>query len=134
MSTKTEADTDSAQQMPTESTEVIEIDGGKIIETIEEMVDKQSISRLIIYKANEEIFLNLSFAAGLTMAVLTTFLLPQLLGLGIIGALLGGFKIEVVRRETESIAIPSPQVEVEIPLPSNSDSTDSNNQQGQEQQ
>lgn len=134
MKTKTEADTDRAQQTPTESREVIEIDGGKIIESIEEMVDKQNISRLIIYKANGDVFLDLSFAAGLTMAVLTTFLLPQLLGLGIIGVLLGGFKMEVVRRETERIVIPSPQVEVEIPRPSNSDRTDSNNQQGQEQQ
>ena len=124
MSTKTDAETDTAQQTPTESTEVIEIDGGKIIETIEKMVDKQNISRLIIYKANGDIFLNLSFVAGLTMAVLTTFLLPQLLGLGIIGVLLGGFKMEVVRRKTESVATQSPQVEVEVEVASNTDGTD----------
>lgn len=120
MSTKIGAETDSTGQTPSESTEVIEIDGGKIIETIEEMVDKQNISRLIIYKGNGDVFLNLSFAAGLTMAVLTTFLLPQLLGLGIIGVLLGGFKIEVVRRVAES----KPQVEVEVAVASNEDGTD----------
>jgi len=122
MSTKTDTTADRTEKRATESTEVIEIDGSKIIETVEKMVDKQNISRLIIYKANGDIFLNLSFAAGLTMAVLTTFLMPQLLGLGIIGVLLGGFKMEVVRRETESVATESSQEEVEAA--SNADGTD----------
>ena len=131
MSTKTETETDTGQQTPTESTEVIEIDGGKIIETIENMVDKQSISRLIIYKRNGDVFLDLSFAAGLTMALLTTFLLPQLLGLGIIGALLGGFKIEVVRRVEPSI--PEPKFEIDLEVASSRESTDSDNKRVQGQ-
>lgn len=94
--------TETTEQTLTESMEVIEIDGSKIIEGVEKMVDKQNISRLIIYKANGDIFLDLSFAAGLTMAVLTTFLLPKLLGLALIGGLLGGFKIEVIRGEADS--------------------------------
>lgn len=93
---------ETTEQTLTESMEVIEIDGSKIISGVEKMVDKQNINRLIIYKANGETFLDLSFAAGLTMAILTTFLLPKLLGLALIGGLLGGFKIEVVHREPES--------------------------------
>lgn len=125
MSTKIETDT--AEQAPTESTEVIEMDGGKIIETIEQMVDKQSISRLVIYKSNGDVFLNLSFAAGLTMAVLTTFLLPQLLGLGIIGVLLGGFKMEVVRGVETNV--PEPKFEVDLDVESSRESADSENKQ-----
>jgi hypothetical protein len=102
MSTPADTRADTTEQTPTESTEVIEIDGSKLIESVEKMVGKQNISRLIIYKANGDTFLDLSFAAGLTMAVLTTFLLPKLLGLAIIGGLLGGFKIEVVHRDPES--------------------------------
>lgn len=121
--------TDITQKTPTEPTEVIEIDGSKIIENVEKMVDKQNISRLIIYKENGDTFINIPFAAGLTMAVLTTFLLPKLLGLGIVGALLGGFKIEIVRREAQNVATESSQQEAEAA--SDADGSDQNNKQSQ---
>lgn len=129
MSTETDITADTTQKTPTESTEVIEIDGSKIIESVEEMVNKQNISRLIIYKPNGDRFLDISFVAGLTMAVLTTFLLPKLLGLGIIGALLGGFKIEVVRRNAQSVATERSQQDAA----SDADGSEQNNKQSQGQ-
>lgn len=101
MTTPAKTTAETTEETPPESTEVIEIDGSKLIESVEKMVDRQNISRVIIYKPNGDTFLDISFAAGLTMTVLTTFLLPKLLGLGIIGALLAGFKMEVVHREPE---------------------------------
>jgi len=105
MTTEANTTADTTQQTPTESKEVIEVNLDKLIKAIENIIaeERQGIKKLIIYKANGEILLKISFTAGLTMAILSTFLLPKLLALGIVGALLGGFKLEVVRRETEQV-------------------------------
>lgn len=106
MSTKADTTANTTQQTPTESKEVIEVNIDKLIKSIENMIaeDSAGIRRVIIYKANGETLLNIPFTAGLTMAVLSTFLLPKLLALAIVGALVGGFKLEVVRREAQQAA------------------------------
>lgn len=103
MTTEADKTADTTQDTTTESKEVIEINFDRLIKAVENLItgDREKIKQVILYKANGDILFNISFAAGLTMIVLTTVLLPKLLALGIIGALLGGLKLEIVRREAE---------------------------------
>ncbi len=103
MTTEADKTTETTQDTTTESKEVIEVNFDRLIKAVENLItgDRKRIKQVILYKANGDILFNISFAAGLTMIVLTTVLLPKLLALGIIGALLGGLKLEIVRREAE---------------------------------
>lgn len=103
MSIETNKTADTTQNTTTDSKEVVEVTFDRLIKSVENLItgDREKIKQVILYKANGDVLFSISFTAGLTMIVLTTFLLPKLLALGIVGALLGGFKLEIVRRVEE---------------------------------
>lgn len=81
------------------------ISSNEFIENVEEIVGGEKVSRLIITKANGETLLDISLRAGVVMSVLTLFLLPKVLGLGVVGALLARLKVEVVSQKTKTVTI-----------------------------
>lgn len=101
----TEADT--TQNTPTESTadapvtEVIEVQGNKLIETVKDIFAAGKVHRLTISSIDGGTLLDIPYVAGLSVAVLIALFIPTLALLTPIGLLLGRFTIEVVRPAAE---------------------------------
>ena len=83
------------------STEVIEVQGNKLIRTLKSILASGKINRIIISSANGATLLDIPYAAGLTATALVTLLIHPLALLTPIVLLLGRFKIEIVRLEGE---------------------------------
>ena len=81
------------------TSEVHEVRGNKLIETIKDIFAAGKVNRLVISSVNGNQLLDIPFAAGLTVTALVTYLMPLLAIFTPIGLLLGRFTIEVVRPE-----------------------------------
>ncbi|MGB0384410.1 MAG: DUF4342 domain-containing protein [Ardenticatenaceae bacterium] len=86
-----------------------EMSGNELLESVERIVDGEEVSRLIITKANGETFLDVSLSGGLVITVFATFLFPKLVGLGVVGALLARFKVEIVPQKVKTVDIAANQ-------------------------
>jgi len=84
--------------------EEIEIAGDQLVGRVKELVKEGNIRRLIIRKSDGDVLLEVPLSAGLAVGGVTTIFAPVLVALGAMAALIGSFKVEVVRRpdkETE---------------------------------
>ena len=61
-----------------EATEVLEVQGNKLIETIKGILAAGKINRLIISSTSGKTRLDIPYGAGLTATALVTYLLPPL--------------------------------------------------------
>lgn len=93
----TEADT--TQNTPSETTEVYEVQGNKLIATLKGILTAGKVNRLVISSAKGKKLIDIPYAAGLTVTALLTLIMPLVIGLGPLVLLVGQFRVEVVRPE-----------------------------------
>ncbi|MGB0385695.1 MAG: DUF4342 domain-containing protein [Ardenticatenaceae bacterium] len=94
--------------------EVIEVQGNRLIGTVKSILAAGKVNRLVIYRANGDQLLDIPYAGGLTVTALATLFIPPLAVLTPLALLLGRFKIEIVRPESEEAPTSEVEVEVEI--------------------
>jgi len=78
-------------------TEEIEIDGGKLVDRVKELIEEGNVRRLIIRKPSDEILLEVPLTAGVAVGSVVTIFAPVLAALGAMAALLAKVKIQIVR-------------------------------------
>ncbi len=78
-------------------TEEIEIDGGKLVDRVKELIEEGNVRRLIIRKPSAEILLEVPLTAGVAVGSVVTIFAPVLAALGAMAALLAKVKIQIVR-------------------------------------
>lgn len=82
-------------------TEEIEVEGRELVDRVKEWIEDGSATRLIIRKPNGEVLMEVPIVAGVAVGGAVTLFVPVIAALGAMAALLGQFKVEIVREKEE---------------------------------
>ena len=82
-------------------TEKIEIEAGKLVDRVKELIQEGNVRRLIIRKTNGDLLLEIPLTAGVAVGSAVTIFAPVLAALGAMAALLAKVKVEIVRTKDE---------------------------------
>lgn len=82
-------------------TEKIEIEAGKLVDRVKELIEEGNVRRLTIRKTNGDLLLEIPLTAGVAVGSAVTIFAPVLAALGAMAALLAKVKVEIVRTKDE---------------------------------
>ncbi|MCK4421105.1 DUF4342 domain-containing protein [candidate division WOR-3 bacterium] len=82
-------------------TEKIEIEAGKLVDRVKELIQEGNVRRLIIRKTNGDLLLEIPLTAGVAVGSAVTIFAPVLAALGAMAALLAKVKVEIIRTKDE---------------------------------
>lgn len=82
--------------------EEFEVAGGQLLDKVRELLQESGVRRLIIRRPDGRVLLEAPLSTGLAVGGAAALLAPVLATLGAAAALLGKFRIEVVRQEDQA--------------------------------
>jgi hypothetical protein len=98
---------ENAMNMNTESkkkrtwTEEIEVAGNELVGRIKDLIEDSSATRVIIRKPSGEVLMEVPVVAGAAVGGAAVLFAPVLAAIGAMAALLGKFKVEIVREAND---------------------------------
>ncbi|MCB0062112.1 MAG: DUF4342 domain-containing protein [Caldilineaceae bacterium] len=86
------------QGATTETTEIHEVPGNKVVNFVKHILHEGNVNRIQISRQDGEVLFGLSLTAGVATTAAITLLLPALIGLSFIGLMVSHLRVEVVRK------------------------------------